>query len=553
MQWMFVFYTCALILSIFCLIIVMKQQPGQDQKLMQMITFLIFIIALGYWFKIQATSIDGLMNSYKLIYIGVFNIYYFIFLFCIRYCNFRIKNWIVNVLGGISVIQTVLVFLIEKNKMFFKSYAYEKKNRMVVLNKEYGIVYEAFIVTIILYCLAIIACSIIYRVKNKRKSRRHPFVLIIVAFIPILSYVCEELTKTYYDLFMFGIMILMMILMYLVYMGKEYNLYQKATRYVFSSMQDGIIVIDTDRNYCGSNDKAKYLFEEMKEYSYGDSINKIDKIRNVLSGDRRDYLKDDNIYQVELSEIQNEGYVIMFKNVTKERKHMKFMENYQSLLEDEVTRKTNVLKSIQEQIIRSLAEIIDSRDHVTGGHVKRTSHYVNIIVDNLRNGSEFKEFKDKSYADYVSLAAPLHDIGKIAIPDSILNKEGPLNREEFEIMKSHAKVGGDLIKRTLGNLEDQKYYKLSFEVANYHHERWDGEGYPEGISGEKIPLSARIMAVADVFDALTSKRSYKDGYDAQTAFELIIEGKGTQFDPAIVDAFLKSEKEIEEYVNMNNR
>ena len=318
-------------------------------------------------------------------------------------------------------------------------------------------------------------------------------------------------------------------------------------------MQDGIIVIDTDRNYCGSNDKAKHLFEEMKEYSYGDSINKIDKIRNVLSGDRRDYLKDDNIYQVELSEIQNEGYVIMFKNVTKERKHMKFMENYQSLLEDEVTRKTNVLKSIQEQIIRSLAEIIDSRDHVTGGHVKRTSHYVNIIVDNLRNGSEFKEFKDKSYADYVSLAAPLHDIGKIAIPDSILNKEGPLNREEFEIMKSHAKVGGDLIKRTLGNLEDQKYYKLSFEVANYHHERWDGEGYPEGISGEKIPLSARIMAVADVFDALTSKRSYKDGYDAQTAFELIIEGKGTQFDPAIVDAFLKSEKEIEEYVNMNNR
>ena len=120
---------------------------------------------------------------------------------------------------------------------------------------------------------------------------------------------------------MFGIMILMMILMYLVYMGKEYNLYQKATRYVFSSMQDGIIVIDTDRNYCGSNDKAKHLFEEMKEYSYGDSINKIDKIRNVLSGDRRDYLKDDNIYQVELSEIQNEGYVIMFKNVTKERKN----------------------------------------------------------------------------------------------------------------------------------------------------------------------------------------------------------------------------------------
>ena len=108
MQWMFVFYTCALILSIFCLIIVMKQQPGQDQKLMQMITFLIFIIALGYWFKIQATSIDGLMNSYKLIYIGVFNIYYFIFLFCIRYCNFRIKNWSFSILINSTIKQSKL-------------------------------------------------------------------------------------------------------------------------------------------------------------------------------------------------------------------------------------------------------------------------------------------------------------------------------------------------------------------------------------------------------------------------------------------------------------
>ena len=153
----------------------------------------------------------------------------------------------------------------------------------------------------------------------------------------------------------------------------------------------------------------------------------------------------------------------------------------------------------------------------------------------------------KEYCDNIVMAAPMHDIGKIEISDTILNKPGKLTEEEFEIMKKHSEYGGDIIKDTISNVEEQEYCNIAYNIARYHHERYDGKGYPDNLKGEEIPLEARIMALADVYDALVSERVYKKAYSKETAIKIIQEGKGTQFDPNLVPLFLECVTENEKY------
>lgn len=209
------------------------------------------------------------------------------------------------------------------------------------------------------------------------------------------------------------------------------------------------------------------------------------------------------------------------------------------------------LYSMQKEMIMGFAMLIESRDESTGEHVLRTTNYVQIILDELKKDKKYKKIITKEFYDYVSLAAPLHDIGKISVPDYILQKPGKLTNEEFEIIKSHTTNGAKIIKETFGKTSNEKYYDISYNVALYHHEKFNGNGYPNKISGENIPLEARIMSVADVFDAVSAKRCYRDALPLDTCFEIIEKGKGTDFDPEIVDAFLKNKDKIRKVIKSN--
>jgi HD-GYP domain-containing protein (c-di-GMP phosphodiesterase class II) len=167
-------------------------------------------------------------------------------------------------------------------------------------------------------------------------------------------------------------------------------------------------------------------------------------------------------------------------------------------------------------------------------------------MDQMRKDGAYTDQLTDEFCEDVVNSAPLHDIGKIQVPDAILNKPGKLTDEEFDIMKTHAAAGGEIIDQAIAAVseEDSGYLKEARNLAAYHHEKWNGKGYPDGLSGEEIPLSARIMAVADVFDALVSKRSYKDGFPFEKAVGIIEEGSGSHFDPKIVDSFLKAQDEI---------
>lgn len=195
------------------------------------------------------------------------------------------------------------------------------------------------------------------------------------------------------------------------------------------------------------------------------------------------------------------------------------------------------ISGMQSGIIMLMAEIVENRDDNTGGHIKRTAKYVESIAKELKEQGVYSDILTDEYIVNMVVAALLHDIGKIHIPDVVLNKPGKLTDEEFEIMKTHTTAGQELLIRAKAELGDSEYLDMAVEMAAYHHEWWNGNGYPYGISGEEIPLCARIMAVADVFDALTSKRCYKNAMPLEKANAIIREESGSHFDPLVVDAF----------------
>lgn len=208
---------------------------------------------------------------------------------------------------------------------------------------------------------------------------------------------------------------------------------------------------------------------------------------------------------------------------------------------------------LQRSLISTVAELIENRDENTGGHVLRTSRYVEIIARKLQKQAKYKGILTNKYINDMVIAAPLHDVGKIHIPDAILNKPGKLDAEEYATMKTHSAAGGNIISRIESTTGEMEYLKIAKEMAEYHHERIDGKGYPHGLAGEEIPLSARILAVADVFDAVSSKRCYKEAFPLDQSFAIIKEEAGTHFDMDVAQAFLESRPEVEAYINRCRR
>ncbi len=205
------------------------------------------------------------------------------------------------------------------------------------------------------------------------------------------------------------------------------------------------------------------------------------------------------------------------------------------------------LEHYNREMVTAFATLIEKRDNSTGSHIRRTQGYVEIILQELKNKPEYRKTLTKDYINSVINAAPLHDIGKIATPDCILQKPGKLTAEEFKIIKKHAKQGGRIIQDTFASIDDPKNQQIAYEVATYHHEKWNGTGYPEGLAGEEIPLHARIMAVADVFDAISSQRCYRDALPLEECFAIIEEGSGQHFDPEIVMAFMAARTKVEKF------
>jgi putative two-component system response regulator len=216
-----------------------------------------------------------------------------------------------------------------------------------------------------------------------------------------------------------------------------------------------------------------------------------------------------------------------------------FLRDQNSFLESEVAKRLGENLLIQDVSIHALARLAETRDPETGNHIRRTQDYVLALARQLQSHPDFSEFLTDSNIQLLAKSAPLHDIGKVGIPDDILLKPGKLNPDEWTVMKTHASLGAEAIEQAERDAERPVVFlALAKEIAHWHHERWDGSGYPDGLIGNAIPLSARLMSLADVFDALINRRVYKDPMPLEDAKRVILQGRGKQFDPDVVDAFM---------------
>lgn len=221
------------------------------------------------------------------------------------------------------------------------------------------------------------------------------------------------------------------------------------------------------------------------------------------------------------------------------------LREHASSLQAELYRRAQALTLAQDATIFALSSLVEARDNETGGHIHRTQHYVKTIARTLQGTAEFRDRLTPEIIDLLFKSAPLHDVGKIGIDDRILRKPGRLTPEEFDIMKQHTTIGCAAIVEAEKHFgADDSFLRIAREIARSHHERWNGKGYPDGLSGDDIPLSARIMAIADVYDALISERVYKKALSHDVAMQMVTEQRGQHFDPRIVDAFVRAEQEI---------
>jgi len=213
-------------------------------------------------------------------------------------------------------------------------------------------------------------------------------------------------------------------------------------------------------------------------------------------------------------------------------------------LERQVQDQLRELAAAQLAMIFALSKLAESRDSDTGLHLERVREYCRILATELARRADFADTVTPEFVELVYRASPLHDIGKVAVPDAILRKPGKLSPEEFAVMKKHAEWGGNTLRQVAEQYPGNRLVSVGIEIAEGHHEKWDGSGYPRGISGMGIPLPARIVALADVYDAMTSRRPYKEPFTGEQTRRLILEGRGTHFDPSIVDAFVAVETEF---------
>lgn len=228
------------------------------------------------------------------------------------------------------------------------------------------------------------------------------------------------------------------------------------------------------------------------------------------------------------------------------------IKRYKDNLHSLVQMKTSILYKTQQSTILALADVAEWRDPDTGEHIKRTQNYVNCIARTLSKKPQYVSQLTPQAIDLMCMCAPLHDVGKVSIPDSILLKPGKLDAPEFSLMQKHSEFGAEILQKALNRVGNDPFLQLAYEVARWHHECWDGTGYPDGLVGEAIPIAARIMSVADVYDALISARPYKKAFSHEKTVDIIVAERGKRFDPVVVDAFLECQEEIREISQSEN-
>ena len=480
---------------------------------------LIPIINLAFVFMALAKTPEEAIIPLKISYLGGCYVLLSTLFLIINTCGIKTKAWMKAVFFVISTAVYVTALTIGYSNIFYVGLPKigEAYGASYLYDKHYGFMHTIFYVLVGVYYLIIVA-AIVYSFFKKKQVPRSILILISIAVtIAMIGFFGARLITNKIEL-----------------LPITYNVGMAI--YIIIELNE--LMIDKPIN--GNPWFMENILPLLKEFESDEEKNK-----HFLERDGKTYSI--NVNRLVLTHLwhAHKGYQFLITDDTSNQQYIKLIKTYKSQLEEEVIKKTRSILDMQDKLVMGMARMVEGRDNSTGGHIKRTSDGVRILMGEIMKENELG--LSEEFCKDIIKAAPMHDLGKITVDDQILRKPGRFTPEEFEAMKTHAAEGARIVGQILEGTEDKEFARIAVNVAHYHHERWDGSGYPCKLKGEEIPLEARIMAIADVYDALVSKRVYKEKMSFDEAHDIIMSGMGSQFDKSLEKYYLAARPALEEY------
>jgi len=531
------------------------------------ILILIPIIIMAYWLKSQVTTPEASSVLMCFQYFDSTFLFCALLFYTLHNIGINAKPWMKILLYGLAFIHMMIVCLCFNTGLYYSSievtespmgnYTSVKGGPLMVLHYAYLAILLAIIVMLIVLCIR----------KRGSYSMTNIAVYLAVPIACFAMYIAEGLIGGHYTMLPVLYTVADVIIAASYDRAHAHDIAFLIADHNKSDDERGYVAIGLGGNYLSSNQRGLELLPFLNKVKVNEKFPEDDEIADVIDHLIRAFERDnvtsarynlgDRICVCDISyfsiraEGSRQGYLLDIRDATEEQKAYDLIRNYNKVLNEEVDEKTKNIRGMQRKLVLGMADMIENRDDNTGGHVKRTSDIISIIVDEIKRQGNM-DISDQMAEDIVR-AAPTHDLGKITIDNSILNKPGRFTDDEYEIMKTHSTKSGEMVMILLDGVEEERFVKVAYNVARYHHERWDGRGYPEGLVGTMIPLEARIMAVADVYDALVSKRVYKEPMSFEKSASIMCECMGTQFDPNMKSVFLGCRERLEQYYIENDR
>lgn len=520
------------------------------------------VIILGYWLKSTVHTPEAAMLSFCFIYIDSTVILTVCFFSILRSIRVNVSRWVKMGVYSITLFHLLTIWLSKDNGLYYEQINLIDTGIGIATKMISGPLKITHYIYLGILFVAIMAALLRGIFGKGTYSRRVLFSYSFCTVLGILIYVYEMAFDVDFSLlpFLYTLCSFYMTIYFDVF--QSHNIHTLIGEKQSKTGLRGFVAFNTKKELLGYNKQFAKVFPEIEQVvidtKLTDKNNGLGEYlyplldRCIDQGNYTDKISyNERIYSMAVSSFSvngwggANGYLLELSDTTEEENHLELIKQYNERLGQDVKEKTKHIQEMQNSVVLGMANLVENRDNNTGGHVKRTSDIIKILVkEAVKQG--LYNIDEEKIVDIVR-AAPMHDLGKMYIATEILCKPARLTDDEFVIMKSHASKSGEMVTIILEGVEESHFVMTAYNIARYHHERWDGKGYPEGLMGEEIPMEARIMSVADVYDALVSKRCYKEAMTFEEASRIMNENMGTQFDPAMRPVFNACRAYLEEY------
>lgn len=521
--------------------------------------FSIVLADFGHLFLALSTTIEGAIVANKVCYLGSCFLPLLLFLLICRLCSYEIPRFVKLLLFAYSSLVFALSCTVGFSDIFYESVRYVVLNGYGSYMPTYGPGHILWNVLLYFYAVANIVLIILAEKQKRNVSYKTLIAIAALAFVSIALFVVARYMEN--DTLLMPLIYLIdeLVLLYICALVKMHDVMNSVLESLEAENTSAYLAFSPKGLYLGCNDIATKFFPELLECRVDHVLPRnmelsrtFRKGMNQLHGASEDkvyrFAHRDRFFKAVMRNVQNKkSQIILFRieDETNIQRYIERLDANNTELAALIKNNKDQIRLFQNQMLVGMAEMVNNKDGFTGEHLRRTKKVVCILVDKMQNDPNLSYSKE-FYEDMIA-AAPMHDIGKIAIDDNVLCKPGKFTEKEFAEMKTHAEKGAVIIKNLLSNFQGDFFVEIAKNMAGSHHERWDGSGYPHGLKGENIPLEARVMAIADVYDALVSKRCYKDAFSFEEAYNIIDSSMGKHFDPSLKKYFDQSRAELEAY------